>query len=170
MSRTPKSRRVALVPGVTLFKPVGIPMRCLEEVRLSVDEAEAVRLKHVEHLEQQRGAEKMSVSRPTFQRVLASAHNKIAEALLSGKAIRIEGGHFEVSPIVFRCSNGHQWESPFEATVSRPPRFCPTCNTGSIEQVSPRGIVCSSYDGTAACCRRCSRVAGAASEKPGATA
>jgi predicted DNA-binding protein (UPF0251 family) len=92
------------MPGVTYFKPAGIPLRSLEEVRLSVEEVEAVRLKDVEGLEQEQGAEKMNVSRPTFQRVLASARQKIADALLNGKAIRIEGGNFEISSNVSKAS------------------------------------------------------------------
>lgn len=100
MPRPIKWRRVAFIPEATYFKPAGIPMRVLEEVRLSVEEAEAVRLKDLEGLEQEQGAEKMNISRPTFQRVLVSARQKIAEALLNGKAIRIEGGNFEMAPQV----------------------------------------------------------------------
>jgi predicted DNA-binding protein (UPF0251 family) len=98
MPRPPKCRRVAFLPNATYFKPAGIPLRALEEVRLSVEEAEAVRLKDMEGLEQEQGAERMNISRPTFQRVLASGRQKIADALLNGKAIRIEGGNFEMSP------------------------------------------------------------------------
>ena len=92
MSRPPKCRRVAYMPGVTYFKPAGIPLRVLDEICLSVEEAEAIRLKDLEDLGQEQSAEKMNISRPTFQRVLESARRKIADALLSGKAIRIEGG------------------------------------------------------------------------------
>ena len=106
MSRPFKCRRVAFMPGVTYFKPAGIPLRDLEEVCLSVEEAEAVRLKELEGLDQEQGAEKMNISRPTFQRVLASARKKMADALLNGKAIRIEGGNFEVSSLRCKCVNG----------------------------------------------------------------
>jgi predicted DNA-binding protein (UPF0251 family) len=98
MPRPPKCRRVAFLPGATYFKPAGIPLLVLDEVRLSVEEAEAIRLKDLEGLEQEQSAEKMNISRPTFQRVLASARQKIADALLNSKAIRIEGGNFEVAP------------------------------------------------------------------------
>jgi predicted DNA-binding protein (UPF0251 family)/predicted Fe-Mo cluster-binding NifX family protein len=98
MARPFKCRRVAFMPGVTFFKPAGIPLRMLEEVRLTVEEAEAIRLKDLEGLEQEEGANKMNISRPTFQRILASAHQKMADALLNGKSIRIEGGNFEISP------------------------------------------------------------------------
>ncbi|HUW45538.1 MAG TPA: DUF134 domain-containing protein [Dehalococcoidia bacterium] len=139
MSRPPKCRRVAFLPGVTYFKPAGIPLRALEEVRLSVEEAEAIRLKDLEGLEQEEGAEKMNVSRPTFQRVLASARLKIADALLNGKAIRIEGGNFEMSPLRFKCLNGHEWDVPFEVATSAPPQLCPACNTLDIMPVQPPG-------------------------------
>lgn len=98
MPRPSKCRRVAFLPNVTYFKPAGIPLRVLDEVRLSVEEAEAVRLKDLEGLAQAPSAEKMNISRPTFQRVLASARRKIADVLLNGKAIRIEGGNFELVP------------------------------------------------------------------------
>jgi len=98
MSRPLKCRRVSFLPDVSYFKPAGIPLRALEEVRLSVEEAEAIRLKDLEGLEQEQGAERMNISRPTFQRVLASARQKIAYALLNGKAIRIEGGNYLVTP------------------------------------------------------------------------
>lgn len=96
MTRPPKCRVIASMPGVTYFKPAGIPLRVLEEVRLSMEEAEALRLKDLEGLEQEQGAEKMGISRPTFQRVLTSARRKVAGALLNGRAIRIEGGNYEL--------------------------------------------------------------------------
>ena len=97
MSRPFKCRRVEFLPGVTYFKPAGIPLRTLKEVQISVEEAEAIRLKDMEGLGQEQSAERMNISRPTFQRVLASARQKMADALLNGKAIRIEGGNFKVA-------------------------------------------------------------------------
>lgn len=140
MPRPLKCRRVAFLPGVTYFKPAGIPLRSLEEVCLSVEEAEAIRLKDLEGLEQEEGAEKMNVSRPTFQRVLASARQKIADALLNGKAIRIEGGNFEMSPRRFRCTNSHEWELPFEVAVQATSQLCPVCNEPSVEPLVPAGF------------------------------
>ena len=98
MPRPIKWRRVSFMPEVTYFKPAGIPLRALGEVCLSVEEMEAIRLKDAEGLEQEQAAEKMNVSRPTFQRVLNAARQKVAGALLNGKAIRIEGGNFEMAP------------------------------------------------------------------------
>lgn len=106
MPRPPKCRRVAFLPGVSYFKPAGIPLRALEEVRLSVEEAEAIRLKELVELDQELAAEKMNVSRPTFQRVLAGARWKIADALVNGKAIRIEGGNYELAKPPAACGRG----------------------------------------------------------------
>ena len=140
MARPFKCRRVAFVPGVTYFKPAGIPLRALEEVQLTVEEAEAIRLKDLEGLEQEEGAEKMNISRPTFQRILAIARQKIAGALLNGKAIRIEGGNFEISPLHLRCANNHEWEVPFEVAVQATSQFCPVCDEPSVEPVVPAGF------------------------------
>ena len=137
MPRPTKWRRVAFMPEVTYFKPAGIPLRVLEEVCLSVEEAEAIRLKDLEGLEQEECAQKMSISRPTFQRVLSSARQKIADALLNGKAIRIEGGNFEMATRRFRCLHGHEWDVPFETMVTMPPHFCPSCNTTNILSLQP---------------------------------
>ena len=96
MSRPFKCRRVAFVPGATYFKPAGIPLRFLEENCVSLEEMEAIRLRDLERLEQVECAGKMSISRPTFQRVLASARRKVADSLIGGKALRIEGGNYEL--------------------------------------------------------------------------
>jgi uncharacterized protein len=107
MVRTRKCRMVSSLPSVTYFKPAGIPLRFLSEVRLSVEEAEALRLKELDGLEQAEGAIRMGVSRPTFQRVLSSARKKVADALLNGKAIKIEGGSFQVIGSRMCCYKGH---------------------------------------------------------------
>lgn len=130
------------MPDVTYFKPAGIPLRVLEDVRLSVEEAEAIRLKDLDGLEQEEGAEKMNISRPTFQRVLASARKKVADALLNGKALRIQGGNFEIANRRFRCQRGHEWE--VEAANGIPPALCPTCSTSDIQLVQAGGF---SYGG-----------------------
>jgi len=122
---------------VTYFKPAGIPLVNLKEVRLSVEEAEAIRLKDIEGLEQEDCAQKMSVSRPTFARILLAARQKIADTLLNGKALRIEGGNYEMAVRRFRCGNGHEWEVPFEVMIKQPPELCPTCSTQDIMALSP---------------------------------
>ncbi len=142
MPRPPKWRRVVSIPEVTYFKPAGIPLTSLEEVCLTVEEAEAIRLKDVEGLEQEECAGMMRVSRPTFHRVLGSARKKLADALLNGKAIRIEGGNFEMATRRFRCgSDGHEWDVPFETMVTHPPSSCPTCMSPDIRPSPETGPV-----------------------------
>lgn len=82
-------RRVNFDPRVKYFKPQGIPLVDLEEIELSLEEMEALRLKNLEGLGQTEAAEKVHTSQSTFQRLLASAYRKIAEALVEGKAIKI---------------------------------------------------------------------------------
>ena len=139
MGRLPKWRRVAFMPEVTYFRPEGTTSSAVEEVCLSVEEAEAIRLKDLGGLEQEECAETMHISRPTFHRVLVSARHKLADALLNGKAIRIEGGTFEMAIRRFHCINGHEWDVPFEVMVATPPSFCPACNSPDILSITPHG-------------------------------
>jgi len=92
MPRPKCTREIETLPAISWFKPAGVPMHNLEEVVLTLDEIEAVRLADAEGLYQEQVAEQMKVSRPTVGRILASARKKIAEALVQGKAIRMEGG------------------------------------------------------------------------------
>lgn len=105
MPRPKQERQVALSPEVTYFKPRGVPLIHLEEVRLSVEELEALRLADLEGLSQAESAASMGVSRHTFGRVLAAARRNTALALVNGRALRIEGGHWvmnEASPSICR--------------------------------------------------------------------
>ena len=140
MGRRQMWRKVSFIPAVNYFKPAGIPLAALGEANLLVEEAEAIRLKDLEGLEQEECAQKMNISRTTFSRILDSARQKIADALLNGKAIRIEGGNFEMAVRRFRCVSGHEWEVPFEMMISAPPEFCPKCDTPSIMPLLPSGM------------------------------
>ena len=140
MGRQPLFRRVNFLPHVTYFKPAGVPLTNLQEVRLSVEEAEAIRLKDIERLDQEKCAESMRVSRTTFSRILESARQKVADALINGKAIRIEGGNFEMAVRRFKCLGGHEWDVPFEVMMTMPPQFCPSCNTPNILPIQHSGF------------------------------
>ncbi len=96
MPRPRRCRRVGFLPNVTYFKPAGIRLRELSEVILNVDEFEAVRLKDLEEMDQEQAAKKMNISQPTFHRLVISARKKIADAIVNGKAIRIEGGTYKM--------------------------------------------------------------------------
>ena len=92
MSRPCRCRRIRCKPDTNYFKPRGIPLDMLEEVNLSLDELEAVRLADLEGLYQEDAAKKMDISRQTFGNIINSAHKKIADVLLNAKALKIEGG------------------------------------------------------------------------------
>lgn len=96
MPRPRIKRRVGFSPGVTYFKPAGVRVVELEEVVLTMDEFEAIRLKDLEGWEETKAAKQMGVSQPTFNRLVSLARKKIANALVNGKAIRVEGGNYQM--------------------------------------------------------------------------
>ena len=97
MPRPRQCRRVAQLPQATYYKPRGVPLRALQQVALTVDELEAIRLADLEGLYQEEAAQRMNVSRQTFGRIVEAAHKKVADALVNGKALSIEGGPVEVA-------------------------------------------------------------------------
>lgn len=88
MPRPRRRRRIRFCPRASYFKPVGIPLRMLDVVYLTFEEGEVLRLKHQKGLNQTQGAKEMKTSQSTFQRILRSAYQKIAIAVVEGKAIR----------------------------------------------------------------------------------
>lgn len=90
MSRPKKDRCIKCNPNALFFKPRGIPIIHLDEVVLNLDELEAIRLADYEGLYHEQAAEKMRISRQTFGRILCEARRKIAEAVVNGKALKIE--------------------------------------------------------------------------------
>lgn len=105
MSRPYKPRMVSAMPKFTFFKPIGIPVSLLEEINLTVDELEALRLKDLQKLEQNECALRMNIAQSTLQRILVSAHEKVARAIIEGKALRIHGGPYAIEgeKICGRC-------------------------------------------------------------------
>ena len=93
MPRPKKTRFVSGYPSITAFVPHG--MSISGEVFMSVEELEAIRLSDFEHLDQETAANMMQVSRHTYGRILTAARSIVAEALVTGKALKIEGGTFE---------------------------------------------------------------------------
>jgi uncharacterized protein len=96
VSRPKCCRHIGCLPDKNYFKPRGIPSSQLEEVVLSLDEYEAVRLADFQQFYQEKAAAQMNVSRQTFGRIIESAHRKIADVLMNGKALKIEGGEVSV--------------------------------------------------------------------------
>ncbi|MGI5840589.1 MAG: DUF134 domain-containing protein [bacterium] len=142
MARPTKWRRVEFIPGVRHFIPTGIPRSGMEENILKVEELEALRLKDLEALEQEECAGKMNVSRQTFQRVLNAAREKVADSLVNGKAIRIEGGNFTRNICPVHCQNcGKTWEESYEnfAAILEGKYSCPDCGAKDIVCAYGRG-------------------------------
>ncbi|MGD8739257.1 MAG: DUF134 domain-containing protein, partial [Desulfobacterales bacterium] len=94
MPRPKKPRFVSGYPAIAAFVPHG--MNITGEVLMSVEELEAIRLSDFDHLDQETAASMMEVSRHTYGRILTSARSIIAEALVTGKALKIEGGTYEL--------------------------------------------------------------------------
>lgn len=118
-------------------------MRFLEEVDLTVDEVEALRLADFEELDQRQAAKKMKVSQSTFQRILTNARKKIGEALVLGKAIKVEGGDYKMIKRAvrqFKCEEcDNIWEVPFGTGKRRIQMSCPKCHSRLVHRVDQAG-------------------------------
>jgi uncharacterized protein len=126
LPRPQKLRRVTATPGATYFKPRGIPMSLLTEIVLTVDEFEAIRLADWQGLSQAAAAAKMKISRATFGRIVEKGRRTVADAIVHGKAIRIEGGNYRTRVTVgFECRNCRRhWQlSAADAAQGE----CPRC-------------------------------------------
>lgn len=150
MARPKCPRLIKNLPSVAYYKPRAIPISQLREITLLYDEYEAIRLADLEGLYQDDAAAKMEISRPTFGRIIDSAHKKIADALINGKAIKIEGGAVELAQErSFQCADcEHTWQVPFGTGR---PATCPNCQSRNFQRIDnferPGG------DGRGACCR-----------------
>lgn len=96
MARPRKRRRVCSLPDHLSFGPLNGQMKDKEEIILSIEEFEVVRLIDLEGLEQQETAERMEVARSTIQRMYTEAKKKIADAIVNGKVLKIEGGNYRL--------------------------------------------------------------------------
>ena len=134
MVRPHKERRVEKSPPLTHYKPVSIPLSDLEEIILTIEEMEAIRLADIEQLDQATAAAKMEVSRPTFHRIVNLAYQKIASAFWQGKALRVDGGTFRID---HQCRTdlrhclcqtcGHKWAIPHGTGQRCSELSCPAC-------------------------------------------
>jgi predicted DNA-binding protein (UPF0251 family)/DNA-directed RNA polymerase subunit RPC12/RpoP len=94
MPRKKLHRMVTREPPVSVYKPAGIPAMELEEILITIDEFEALRLADFEGLSQRNASLAMKISQPTFNRILSSARHKVASGLVQGQVLRIEGGRY----------------------------------------------------------------------------
>lgn len=94
MPRPQKWRKVCSLPACSKFGPQN---NCAKDrLILKVDEYECVRLIDLQGLTQQQCAQKMEVARTTVQSIYASARKKIAECIVDGKQLVIDGGEYQI--------------------------------------------------------------------------
>lgn len=132
MPRPQKCRRVDYEPEAKLFRPAGVATDSLQQVLLSLDELEAVRLADLQGMYQEEAARHMEVSRQTFGNIVASARRKLADCVVHGKALRIEGGAIRLcGQRNFTCRSCHcHWAQPYG---SRRPAGCPACHSRKFQ-------------------------------------
>ena len=136
MARPQKDRIVSFNPDVSYFKPRGIPLLELDEVVLTVDEREAIHLADLQGLSHEEAGKLMGVSRATFGRIVQRARYAVADALINGKAINVEGGNYRLADAEkrFTCDNcDHQWVVP---PGTGRPGGCPECASDRFYRVS----------------------------------
>jgi len=131
MPRPRTCRCVRALPATERFHPCD--RKPAGEVVLAVEELEALRLADLERKTQEEAAGGMRISRQTFGRVVESARSKVADALVSGKSILIQGGTYEMEKREFKCADcEHVWEVPFGTPR---PDECPECNSVNLHRV-----------------------------------
>ena len=132
MPRPKQNRKISNPPLMKGFKPFGIPRRMLNSVTLLYDEYEAVRLLDYEGMNQDQAAVQMNVSRPTLTRIYEKARKTIAQALVEGNMIMIEGGNVQFDRAWYRCRRCYKLIGGLENHVQ-----CKDCNTFSDEELIP---------------------------------
>lgn len=143
MSRPRKRRRVRFVPDIKYFVPYQIPENLVKENILKIEELEALRLRDIEGLDQENCAIKMNVSRQTYQRILSEARRKIVDSLVNGKAIRIDGGSFDVHSGTVKCIDCNNiWDESFDSfkKIGKGEFTCPHCQSNNIVCMDRRGL------------------------------
>ncbi|HYE82016.1 MAG TPA: DUF134 domain-containing protein [Clostridia bacterium] len=126
MPRPTKPRIIDFIPENRYFIPLGVPKCSMETVVLKLEELEAMRLKDIENLSQEECAERMNVSRQTFQLIIDEARKKVAIAFTNGKAISIEGGNYTLNICKYQCGN---CETVFTETYEKEAGECPNCGS-----------------------------------------
>ena len=96
MPRPRKWKKVCCLPESDSFGPLTKTSMQNEITIMKIEEYETIRLIDLEQLSQEESAEKMQVSRATVQKLYQDARTKIAESLVNGNLLRIEGGHYQL--------------------------------------------------------------------------
>ncbi len=143
MPRPRRFRWIRYNPRFTYFKPIGVRLTQLEESILTRDELEAIRLHDLEQIEQIKAAKKMKISQSTFHRTLVEARKKIADALVNGKSIRIEGGNIKMLQGTGRGQGAGRGAGRGFGRMGQPPTEC-VCPKCGYKEPKIRGVTCRS--------------------------
>jgi len=133
MPRPQKERKVHKPPFYTCFKPTGIAAKDLKQLTLSLDEYEAIRLADFYDMSQEEASEEMEISRPTFTRLIEAARKKMADFLINGKVLNLEGGNIHFKNNVIKCEDcGHM----FTVSLKYDIKDCPNCKSSNITNLA----------------------------------
>lgn len=126
----PKSNKIVHSPPLfTEFKPLGQRGPSLEQIELTLDEFEAFRLADQLNLSHAEAAEEMGISRSTFSRLIDHARGKIADFIINGKLLTINGGKIHFRTNTIQCQScGHMFKTDFIKAVSE----CPACHSTKL--------------------------------------
>lgn len=119
-------------PNVRGFRPFGVSETTDTPVKMLFEEYEALKLADYEKMSQEKAAESMDVSRPTFTRIYDRALKKVATALIETKSIIIEGGNVHFDDNWYRCKNCHSVFKTNRPNLSN----CAVCDSENIEHIN----------------------------------
>ncbi len=132
-----RKRLIHQPPNFKNFKPSGITRKMLKTLNITVDEYEALRLADYEGMEHLEASEKMTISRPTFTRLIEKARHKIAKAIIEGLELVVEGGNIEFENTLRRCRDcGDEQISPYSEDIAD----CPECGSEDVEDMAQNFI------------------------------
>jgi len=129
MPRPTKCRRIDFYPESTEFAPVGKTNCSEDKICLKIEELEAMRLKDIEELSQEECAEKMRVSRQTFQNIIESARKKVTSALIEGKELQIKGGNYTFKECKLKCL---KCGTTYDINFQHDKNICPNCGSSEV--------------------------------------
>jgi len=133
MPRPQKERIVHQPPLFSDFKPIGVKMNYLKKVLLTLDEYEAFRLADFIGLSHDEASVEMNISRSTFTRLIEKARNKIAQLIINGNALNIDGGNIHFRKNIIRCNScGHMFNINIDKSISN----CPECDSPNLLNVA----------------------------------
>jgi len=129
MTRPKNNRIVHEPPLFSVFKPVGIRGMSSDQISMSLDEFEALRLADHLGLSHAEASDEMEISRPTFSRLIEQARKKIADFLIQGKLLVIEGGNVHFRKNIIRCQDcGQMFNMNFSEAITE----CPACHSKNL--------------------------------------